>query len=64
MEETNKIFVGDKIRTFCSSTAGVGKIAEAELDQGQPRSPRNEVRRTSSPNFPKHRWFQNVIHNV
>jgi len=30
-------------------------------NQGHPSPPRNEVRGPSSPNFPKHGWFQNVI---
>jgi len=36
-------------------------------DQGHlrlPPYPRNEVMRFPSPNVPKHRWIENVIHNV
>jgi len=41
------------------------QVLAPEPDQGHPRpSSRNEVRAPLLPNFPKHRWFLNIIHNV
>jgi len=53
-------------KKFIIITAGqkITRSAVAEPDQGHPSPPRNEVRGPASPNFPKHRWFQNVIHNI